>query len=100
MTPLVARIRFPVLVLAALCLAGLIPRPAAAANATQAFQPLTPEERALEHSKIDPDADAEILDWDVRIEDGLAGNSWHSTRWNYVRVKVFTDHGRDDWTRI
>jgi len=100
MTPLVARIRFPVLVLAALGVASLIPRPAAAANATQAFQPLTPEERALEHSKIDPDADAEILDWDVRIEDDVLGNDWHTSHSTYIRVKVFTEHGRDAWTRI
>lgn len=72
----------------------------AAANVMQPFHPLTPEERALEHSKIDPAADAEILEWDVRIEDKILGGDWHSDNWTYIRVKVLTEHGRDDWTRI
>jgi hypothetical protein len=101
MNPISARNRGLVRALAALAVAAcLVPRPASAGTTIEPFRPLTSEERALDRSQLDPDADAEILDWDVRIEDDFLGNSWHSTRWTYVRVKVFTEHGRDDWTRV
>ncbi len=80
-------------------------RPVAAATpATRlapAWKPVSPQELALRAAIVEPDADAEAIFWDVRIEDSLelTGDPRTDT-WNHVRVKVFTQRGKEAWTRV
>lgn len=88
-----ARLRFLLHVsIACLCLAGT----AGAAS----WKPINPAELAMAAPKIDKTADAEILLWDVRVYDETQGDEWRSTYDHYMRVKIFTDRGREAFARV
>ena len=57
---------------------------------------VTPEELALKQSKTDPNADAECLFRDVRIENNVTGSVQNRTT-NYIRFKIFNDRGREKY---
>jgi hypothetical protein len=60
--------------------------------ATPDWRPINPEELTRKQSKIDPNADAEILFRDIRINERLTTN--------YLRYKIFTDHGREKYASV
>ncbi len=74
-------------------------RPAPTTTASS-WKPIDPAELALAAPKIDPAADAEILLWDVRIEDAIQGADIRSNWEQYLRVKIFTDRGREAFARV
>ena len=49
------------------------------------WREVTPEELAMKTPKVEPDADAEAIFWEVRIDDS---SSEKLSRNNYVRVKI------------
>lgn len=53
-------------------------------------------ELAMKTPKVEPDADAEALFWEVRIDDSSEDLSMK----HYVRVKVFTERGREKYSKI
>jgi hypothetical protein len=70
--------------------------PAAAVAAD--WKPIAPAELALKSPKVQPDADAEALAWDVRVADRMDVDydlTFTTTFEHYLRIKVFTDRGRD-----
>jgi hypothetical protein len=75
-----------------------------AATAAPAFAvdwpPLNPADLALKASKIEPDADAEALLWDVRVATTLTGDTVDTYYINYRRIKIFNDRGRDKFTTV
>src|ERR1041385_8084213 len=56
------------------------------------WRPVTPEELAMKTAKVEPDADAEAIFWEVRIDDSSDENL---SRQHYVRGKIFTDRGAE-----
>lgn len=60
------------------------------------WRPVTPEELALKQSKSDPNADAECLFRDARIENSLIGSVRNQTT-SYFRYKIFNDRGREKY---
>jgi Domain of Unknown Function with PDB structure (DUF3857) len=60
------------------------------------WKPVTQEELAQKTSKVEADADAEAIFWEVKVDDSGRG----LTISNYVRVKVFTDRGREKYSKI
>lgn len=60
------------------------------------WRPLNPEELALKQSKTDPNADAECLFRDVRIENNVIGSAMNQTT-NYIRFKIYNDRGREKY---
>ncbi len=56
------------------------------------WRPVTPEELAIKQAKNDPNADAECLFRDVRIENNLLGSIQNQTT-TYLRFKVFNERG-------
>ena len=60
---------------------------------------LPPEQMALAHSIVEPDADAEVLLWEVRVDDQLEPAGLLSIRDHFLRVKVFTEKGAQEWTQ-
>ena len=79
------------------CLAWGLQSSAAAAERWKAPNPA---ELALAAPAIDKDADAEILEWDVRVAEELDGDSPSTVFDHYIRLKIFTDRGRDTYGRV
>lgn len=61
------------------------------------WRPISPAEIQAAKPVIDPDADAEALIWEVRIDDS---DDEKLTRKNYVRLKIFTERGREKFAKI
>jgi hypothetical protein len=59
--------------------------------------PVNPADLALKTPVVEPDADAEAIFWDVKIDDGGQDDLVLS---NYVRIKIFTDRGRENQSKI
>ncbi len=59
------------------------------------WAPIKPEELALKASTVEPGADAEAFFWEVKVKDDLEGNDGHTVYENYIRIKIFTDRGRE-----
>lgn len=69
--------------------------------ATFAWKPIGPEEFALKAPIVEPDADAEALFWEIRLEDDISGYGARRTTYeHYLRVKVFTEKGKESVSRV
>ncbi|MEZ5393934.1 MAG: DUF3857 domain-containing protein [Bryobacterales bacterium] len=64
------------------------------------WAPITPEELALQKPKIDPNADAEALFWEVWISDQSQGDMIQNVKTHYVRVKIFTERGVESQSTV
>ena len=71
------------------------PVPVAAAG--DDWKPIDPGELALKNPLVEKDADAEALFWEVKIDDNPDGDLIFN---HYLRVKVFTDRGRESQSKI
>lgn len=81
----------------ALLIVAAFALPASAAD----WKPLDPKHLALKHPLIDSAADAEALLWEVRIADEVDHRGEPATIYqHYLRVKVFTDRGRDAFATV
>jgi hypothetical protein len=54
--------------------------------------PINPQELEQKSPLIQKDVDAEVIFWDVRV-DGLKES-------NYVRLKIFTEKGKEKWSTV
>ena len=54
-------------------------------------------ELAMKTPTVDRDADAEAIFWDVRINDSSSDDL---SRSHYVRVKIFTERGREKYSKF
>jgi len=78
------------------CLIALgAPLPVAAAG--EDWKPIDPGELTLKSTTVEKDADAEGLFWEVKIDDNPDGDLIFN---HYLRVKVFTDRGRESQSKI
>ncbi len=59
------------------------------------WRPVTPEELSAKAPVVEADADAEAIFWEVRIDDSSSSLAMK----HYVRVKIFTDHGREQFSK-
>lgn len=82
-----------------LSIIAVLAGPPRGARAEKDWPPLPPEQRALAHPTVEPDADAEALLWEVRVDDQLDATGVLSIRDHFLRVKVFTQKGAQEWTR-
>ena len=71
--------------------------PAATNAAGDEWKPIDPSHLTLKTSIVEKDADAEALFWEVRIDDNPEGDLIFN---HYIRVKVFTDRGRESQSKI
>lgn len=70
---------------------------AATSIAFDDWRPVDPGELALKISTVEKDADAEALFWEVKIDDSAEGDLVFN---HYVRIKVFTDRGRESQSKV
>ena len=61
------------------------------------WRPVDPAELSLKSPVVEPNADAEAIFWDIRIDD--AGENDLVLN-HYVRIKIFTERGRDEHSKI
>ena len=84
------------------CLCALLlasPTAVAAAD----WKPVPAAELGLKTPRIQPDADAEALLWEVRIADRVDIDhelTFTTTFEHYLKVKIFTDRGRDAFATV
>jgi Domain of Unknown Function with PDB structure (DUF3857) len=60
------------------------------------WRPVTPEELGQKTPKVETDADAEAIFWEVKVDDSGEGLSLK----HYIRVKIFTERGREKFSKI
>jgi len=63
------------------------------------WKPIAPDQLSLKSSTVEKDADAEALFWEVKMDDkdDPDGNLVFN---HYIRVKVFTERGRESQSKI
>src|SRR6185503_7252633 len=60
------------------------------------WKPVDPAHLALKAARVEKDADAEALFWEVRVQpDGDGAVLSH-----YIRIKVFTERGRESQSKV
>ena len=57
------------------------------------WRPVTPEELQLKAPKLDKNADAEAIFWEMRVYDNIRGGAAEHHEEHYLRVKIFNDRG-------
>jgi len=63
----------------------------------EAWREITPAELQLKTPKVEPDADAEAIFWEIRIDDSASDEL---SMKHYVRVKIFTERGREKYSKF
>ena len=64
------------------------------------WRPVDPAELQQKTPKVEENADAEVIFWDVKIEDKLSGVDLSMTLSHYLRVKIFTDRGKEKFSTV
>ena len=83
--------------LSLVCLGLLLP---AAAFAGDEWRPVDPADLALKAPVVEKDADAEAIFWEVRLSDEIDGDLPRTVLRHYIRIKVFTERGRESQSKI
>jgi len=76
-----------------LCLALVVPAVVFADD----WRPVDPAEMALKAPVVEPDADAEAIFWEVRVDDSQIDQIAFN---HHVRIKVFTDRGKETQSKV
>ncbi len=61
------------------------------------WRQVTPAELQMKTPQVEPDADAEAIFWEVRLDDS---DSTDLSLRHYVRVKIFTERGREKYSKF
>ena len=61
------------------------------------WRPISPEDLQSKAPAVEPDADAEAIFWETRIDDS---DSSDLTLRHYVRVKIYTERGRERYSKF
>ena len=64
------------------------------------WRPIDPANLALKSPTVERDADAEAIFWEVRVMDEIDGYTIRTVLWHYIRIKVFTERGKESQSRI
>src|ERR1041385_6847580 len=67
------------------------------AGGGEEWRPVDPADLAMKTAVVEPNADAEAIFWDIRIDDGGENDLVLN---HYVRIKIFTERGRDQNSKI
>ena len=64
------------------------------------WRPVSPSELQMTASKVEPDADAEAILWDVYVTDEESGSDLQTVLNHYLKIKIFNDRGRESFSKI
>jgi uncharacterized protein DUF3857/transglutaminase superfamily protein len=82
----------------AICLSAcILGGPATAAGAD--WPVIAPADLSLDKPTIDPNADAEVLLWDVRVTDSDE-HDLSTILEHHLRIKIFNDRGRETYSKV
>ncbi len=70
---------------------------AAGDNEPVVWRPVTPAELQMKVPVVEPDADAEAIFWEVRLDDKKSNKLSYE---HYVRIKIFTERGRERFAKM
>jgi hypothetical protein len=59
------------------------------------WKPIDPDDLSRKQPVVEKDADAEAIFWEVRIGDELVNREPRTVFSQYIRIKIFTNRGRD-----
>lgn len=62
--------------------------------------PVGTAELSRKTPRLDKAADAEAIFWDVRIEDRLMGGDLSLTMIHYIRIKIYTERGKEQYSTV
>jgi hypothetical protein len=65
-----------------------------------AWAPITEAEKKLSAPLVEPGAGAEALFWEVRVIDEITGEDLQRAFYHYIRLKVFTEKGREQASTV
>ncbi len=88
------------LLVAASVLTVVLPAGPGPASSATKWDPIDPSELASMTPIVQKGADAEALAWDVAIEDDAPFGVPVSVRSHHLRIKIYTDRGRDQQSRV
>jgi hypothetical protein len=77
-------------------LVALMPGAALAAR----WENIPADELAATVPRVQPDADAEALFWEIRAEDSFPGDKLTTDVNQHLRIRVFTERGKEKWSRV
>lgn len=60
------------------------------------WREISPADLQLASSRVEPNADAEAIFWEVRVDDSTENLVMR----HYIRVKIFTERGREKYSKI
>ena len=72
----------------------------APASAGEDWKPIDPATLAMKAAVVEKDADAEALCWEVKLLDEIEGGTPRTVLKHYVRLKIFTERGREAHSKI
>src|SRR5882672_7045712 len=72
----------------------------AAVFAGDEWEPVNPADLSSKTAVVDKDADAEAVFWKVRVADELESGSPRTVLNHYIRIKIFTDRGREAHSKV
>lgn len=61
------------------------------------WRPVDAADLALKAAVVEPNADAEAIFWDIRIDDAGGDDLVLN---HYIRIKIFTERGRDKYSKV
>ena len=65
------------------------------------WREIDPLELSLKTPKVEKDADAEVIFWEVKIEDKvLGGQDLQAEARHYLRIKIYNERGRDSQSTV
>lgn len=65
------------------------------------WREVTSAEIQMKSPKVEPDAEAEVLFWEVRIVDAFVPRAgFKTTLHHYIRTKIFTERGRENHSKF
>ena len=85
------------LLIAAACIFVILGIHSTARSQDNEWRPVTPQEIGQKAPIVEADADAEAIFWEVRIDDSSSDDL---SRKHYVRVKIFTERGREKYSKF
>ena len=62
--------------------------------------PVTAEELALKTPRVEANADAEALFWEIRVADSDVNRTYVNSFSHYVRLKIFTERGAKEFSTV
>src|SRR5262245_24371047 len=81
--------------LAAFFVAGLCLTAGSIIARAEDWKPVDPADLQSKTPVVERDADAEAIFWEVRVQDEWDGSIFRTILWHYIRIKIFTDRGRE-----